>query len=541
MAQAFQTNLINVATNYINYLKIPVTNTTLRENLLQNPYFPSLYCLSNVFDKLNISNQAFLVNEEDLAKIEPPFLTYCSDQNTGNDFVLVTSVTNEFVSYIAEGSKSKKISRQQFLSQWQKQVFVAESNDYSGERNYRVKFKSEKLKQKKQILLYCACAILMVITAASLFDNSDNSLALSAASILLIKILGITGAGLLLIYEIDKSNTFIKKICTANKQTNCDAVLNSKAGKLFGISWVELGFFYFSSSFIFLLFPGVAFVSKVPLLIVSSSLVALYVPFSIYYQWRIIKQWCPLCLFIQLVLTMELIWAMTNYFTHNQSLVIFSQLLPVWNAIIVSLALPVVVWYLIKSKLVAANDSSHFDAAYKRLLYNPEIFNSLLQLQPSVPDGWQNLGIDIGNPDATNTIIKVCSPYCGPCSNAHIVLEDIIKRNKSVKLKVIFFLSSSDEANTVNKPVKLLLAIASKGNLKLTEEALDAWYLPKKKDYNIFSTKFPMNGELKLQNEKIDRMKDWCLAADIIGTPTIFINGKKLPQTYNIDELKYLI
>jgi len=48
------------------------------------------------------------------------------------------------------------------------------------------------------------------------------------------------------------------------------------------------------------------------------------------------------------------------------------------------------------------------------MLFNPEIFNGLMQLQPVVTDGWQDIGITIGNPEATNTIIKVCNPYCGP-------------------------------------------------------------------------------------------------------------------------------
>ena len=36
-------------------------------------------------------------------------------------------------------------------------------------------------------------------------------------------------------------------------------------------------------------------------------------------------------------------------------------------------------------------------------------------------------------------------------------------------------------------------------------------------------------------------MKNWCDEAEITGTPTIFINGKRLPDNYRIDELKNIL
>ncbi len=87
-------------------------------------------------------------------------------------------------------------------------------------------------------------------------------------------------------------------------------------------------------------------------------------------------------------------------------------------------------------------------------------------------------------------------------------------------------------------PVKHLLAIAVKGNLQLTAQALDDWYLADKKDYDAFAAKYHMNGELNEQTEKIELMYKWCTDAEIVGTPTFFVNGKRLPETYNINELK---
>lgn len=141
---------------------------------------------------------------------------------------------------------------------------------------------------------------------------------------------------------------------------------------------------------------------------------------------------------------------------------------------------------------------------------------------------------------AANTIIKVCNPYCGPCAKAHPKLEEVIKQNSNIKLKIIF-----TSRNTGHDPgavvVKHLLAIAAKGGNDKTQRALDDWYLANKKDYNDFATLYPMNGELKQQDAKIEAMSEWCKQAEITHTPTIFVNGYRLPENYDVEELKYIL
>lgn len=546
MAQSFHTNLLNVAMHYMQQLKAPVTHTTLKENIEQNPYYPSLYSLSHVFNKFNIVNEAYTVDEENLNKFDVPFITYCSNQSTGKDFVLVTKITDSNVSYIADGSKARQLSREDFLKQWQKIIFVADTNAESGEHDYESKLKAQKSKERKQVLLYTGIALLIGVMTYLLIGSTPATYLFAASAITAIKLLGVAITVLLLIYEIDKTNSFVKNICSAGKQTNCDAVLNSKAGKILGMGWGEIGFFYFASTTLFLLFPGLAFINKLPWLAIAATLAAPYIVFSIYYQWRVVKQWCPLCLAVQVILVMELSWALINFWFANTPLLQSSQtssgFSPPWEGIgeaVFSLLLPFSLWYLLKPLLLAAKAAPGYNAAYKRLLYNPETFNSLLQQQQAAPDGWQQLGINIGNPNAANTIIKVCNPYCGPCAKAHPVLEEIVKHNKDVKVKVIFT-ASNNESDRAGQPVKHLLAIAAKGDLKLTEQALDDWYLAPKKDYEVFAAKYAMNGELKEQESKIDLMKHWCDEVEITATPTIFINGRRLPETYSINELKYI-
>ncbi len=48
-----------------------------------------------------------------------------------------------------------------------------------------------------------------------------------------------------------------------------------------------------------------------------------------------------------------------------------------------------------------------------------------------------------------------------------------------------------------------------------------------------------MNGELNRQTEKVLEMRNWCEAMKIRATPTLYINGKELPEIYSPIDLKY--
>jgi protein-disulfide isomerase len=86
-----------------------------------------------------------------------------------------------------------------------------------------------------------------------------------------------------------------------------------------------------------------------------------------------------------------------------------------------------------------------------------------------------------------------------------------------------------------------LLAIDQKQEHEQTEQALGDWYLADVKDYAAFAEKYPMNGELKKQDEKLDAMKEWCFKTEIKFTPTFFINGYQLPSNYSVNDLKYFL
>jgi protein-disulfide isomerase len=168
------------------------------------------------------------------------------------------------------------------------------------------------------------------------------------------------------------------------------------------------------------------------------------------------------------------------------------------------------------------------------------IFEALLAKQKRIAASADGLGITLGNPNATNTIIKVCNPYCGPCAKAHPAIHELLEANENIKVQILFT-ATADEKDYRNKPVKHLLAIDEKKDASLTDKALDDWYMAPKKEYDAFAAKYPMNGELKEQDKKVEAMNNWCNEVKIEVTPTFFVNGYQLPENYTISDLKYFL
>ena len=540
MPESFNTGLRNVACNYIKLLNVKVTTTSIKRDIEENPYYPSLLSLSDTFNRYQIRNIAYEATPEKFIQFEPPFVAFLMIPGVGRDFVLVTNLTDDSVSYLYKNNSTKRIGKTDFFKQYQNIIWTSSPDKFSGEQNFEEKRRREKsvIYKRNSVVVGLIAAILLAV----LGNLPNMNSIISYLVILLLKSTGIVISTMILMYETDKTNAFIKNICTAGKQTSCESVLGSKAGKILGISWGEIGFIYFASSFLLIIFPAMTFDEKSVWLAFTSMCAAPFVIFSIYYQWRVVKAWCLLCLSVQLVLTVELVWVIFNFsfvsysFANKLLGILFNSK---WNILLCSL-LPIVIWFGIKPFLVRVRDADLYAAAYKRLQYNPEIFESILIQQPKAPDGWQNIGIDIGNKDAKNIIVKVCNPYCGPCAKVHPMLEAIIKQNDNVKLKIIF-----TAKNTENDPgsivVKHLLMIAAQKDKQSMQKAMDDWYYAEKKDYETFSQRHCITSDLNEYGSDLDSMSKWCSDAEIAFTPTIFVNGYRLPENYTISELTSIL
>ncbi|SKB27450.1 Peptidase C39 family protein [Parapedobacter luteus] len=525
----------------LNFFNIRFTNSQLSDFLNNHLESPSLLTIKDTLAEYGIDNAAIKKADYSYTDFETPFVCVIQrkDWNQAR-FTVVTTVDQGMISYLNPvDNKFVSIPLAEFEKMDKELILFMDGSNDRDEKNYQKNRQQEAINGIiNQIPIYLL-GVSLTITVLYLFSAANLTPQLYYVHIgyLLTSILSIGCAILPLLHDVDSHNPFVQEICgTGNKQVNCTAVLTSKGSSFLHISWSIWGFTYFTAFFLSMsLFANqsLIYVSIWPVL---SFIVSPYVIYSLYYQKLVVKQWCPLCLAVQAPLFLNLFLA-TFHLTKNNTLAFGVEgWYALFTVIFLGLSILMAAYWAIPL-IKRRNDSKNYKKRWKKLLLHPDTFQVLLSKSNPITESVIDIGIVIGNPNARNEIIKVCNPYCGPCSKAHSELEHLINRNADVRLRTIFSASGADDDKRT-APAAHLLAIQQKYGEAIVRQSLDEWYLTPKKKYASFAKKYPMNGELKEQKGKIEEMRNWCDTMKIRVTPPLFINGRELPKHCRVTNLK---
>jgi len=113
--------------------------------------------------------------------------------------------------------------------------------------------------------------------------------------------------------------------------------------------------------------------------------------------------------------------------------------------------------------------------------------------------------------------------------------------NERVDLQArIVFTANNDEGDFKTPISRHLMALNDAGDKHQIKKALHDWYEQKQKSYEAWARIYPV--ELKESGfYKIDKQHDWCKMAEVTATPTLLLNGYRLPDLYRLSDLKYML
>lgn len=525
-------NCVATVVNILGLLKIPNTKKYIEDCILSHPDYPSLLTVFDTLQKFKIETLAVNISPEKIQEIPLPCITQVKKEGKSLFFVL-NRISDEEIEYFDDKNKLVRVVKEQFIKIWTGNCLLAEATEESNEVDIEKKLFSQNLLNGLKIgvgLLFFAWIVITFINSEAI---ADFTLASYMAIYAILKILGMIVGGILLWFDFDKYNQTLQNFCTgANEKINCNSVLDSKHSKLFKgtLSLSELSFAYFFGTFSFLVLQGFSYNALNTLGGISFISLPI-IAFSFYYQGFIIKQWCKFCIIIQAVLSLEIIVSFFGEF-YNINFRLNTIFL------LALILLPILAWKLVKPLLKAEKETNSYKRKFRKLKNNPEVLEGLLLKSRKIRNSTIGLGISTFNPFAKHDVIKVCNPYCGYCANAHPILEELVNSG-SINLQILFTTESFDGES--GKLVSHFLAIDDFGDEKHTRKALDDWYLADQKNYEAFAKKYPMNGELKKQKNKVEAMRRWGNEENITYTPAIFINGYELPREYSIEELKEIL
>ncbi|MFD0798010.1 vitamin K epoxide reductase family protein [Maribacter chungangensis] len=524
-------NCVAVTDTLLGRLKVKHTHEFVADTVLSHGEHPSLLAIADTLEKYNTETLAVKIDFKKLSEIPLPCVVQLKER-LQEIFVVLNAISNESVSYVADTGKPIQLLKEEFIKKWTGIALLTETTAETKEPGIE---KRLTVKRTRRFLLagIFACLGLWILLALRTIAVAGTTDLLLAASYTLLKGIGLVAGVLLLWFEVDEYNPTLQNFCSGGGKVNCNAVLSSAQAKLFNgtVSLSSIGFSYFFATLAILLLTDFSSSS----LALSGYLSIATLPIilaSVYYQAVVIKQWCKFCIVVQAVLVLEIVLTVLGGY-YKAALVLEST-----SLLAVFFLAPLLLWSWAKPLIDTKKETNLYKRGLKKLKNNLNVFHGLLSKSRKITNTTEGLGIILTNKNAKYDVIKVCNPYCGPCADAHPVLEALVQKG-IINLQILF--TARIEDDHIANPVRHFLAIDTLGKPKETQKALDAWYNAQTKDYALFSKAFPLNGALAVQDEKITKMRAWCDVENITHTPTLFINGHELPNEYSVEDVKEVL
>lgn len=538
----FEDECTKTMVKFASLLKLKVTAAAIKKELQEHPDYPSLLSVSDTLKQYGVDNASIKTTIESLEELPTPFIAQINDVKTRNTyFAIVKSVDDKNIEYFEPNShKWRKTEVSEFAKRWRTGVvLVAEIADQVEEKGYSQKRRGESFGIFARWAGVFLIPLIMVLTTMMSFFKLGMG-ALDQVLFSWSMFIGCLNCILLMWFEVDQHNPLAKEVCGGGRNLNCMAVLNSKMGSVLGIKWSVAGFAYFTGGLLISLLGGLNEPATRAVFGSLSIAALLYTFFSIYYQSYIVKQWCRLCLGVQFVLLFQATIVLIGNWLPGWKTVGETELFNTGVQFILAFFIPFVLAFFASSVFKQYKEGIADKHSLQRLKYDAGIFNSVLKTQKRIEPPSDEIGIVLGNPEAKHKLINVCSPICGPCAKAHPAVEELLKDNPDVQIRIIFVASNREDDKRF-LPVWHFLAIAEGGGEDKLKQALNDWYLDENKEYETFSKKYPVNVKGDLFGEKIEAMHSWCERSDVAFTPTFFLNGYQLPEMYKVTDLKYLL
>ncbi len=436
-------------------------------------------------------------------------------------------ITNGGVEWYHESSGWQSDTVPDFADRWNGVLLLIEPTASAGETDYPRQRRLESLENLR--LPFVALGLLLCL-GAWIGLNQVPLLANSTyCALLVLKLAGTAVSGLLVWYSLDADNPFLRSICQLNDRSNCGSVLNTPAAKLLGwLSWAEIGLFYFAGGLLSLL----AGASITPAILWLNLFALPYTIWSVYYQGRIVRQWCVLCLAVQGLLWAEFVagqragWQFETL-TNGRVLAVIT---------LCFLATPVV-WAFIKPFIERGLRMDLLIRTIQRLKFDPTYVQALASNQRILPPVFTEMKtIVLGNPDAEHTLIMATTPTCAACRRNHQDLERMAQGLDNVKCYLILAtsLNDTDESSQVAR------AILSLPQPQMVE-ALHNWFAIENNTFKAWHQTYPADWQSAEANQQLSLHLRWCELANVTNTPTVFLNNVEVGREYSISEVPKLL
>ena len=500
---------------FLDTLDIRYTKRFTRNLFQEHPHNNNMYGLKRMLDVYGVKILGVYVNTKNLQELNYPCILHIH-----GDFVIGMDCRDNTVRFLQHG-KETTMSFDVFQQTWTGNALVVQETTDAIEPDFKEHRRDELISLAKTYSIPIMLIIAVVIGLARNFGN----LCITDAIHLFLCSLGIIICSMLMEKQLYGESHYGDRICSLLDHANCGSVLDGPKTKVFGISWSEIGLGYFIAN-ILLLSVVPSFFGAVTAL---NWIAMLYGIWSIYYQWRVAKNWCLLCIVVQSIIWTMGIIAAVYYFTVPIAVSFIScQLSYIVFAIII------VVVHQHAAACATENKCMYVVQRYRALKANGNVAKALIDNSEYYETTLDDSSVIFGNPNAKMRVTILSNPHCAPCAKMHKRVEEILNmEEKNICVQYIF--SSFNEQ--LKDSCRYLISCFLNNPETEVRRKFSLWYTKDKFNYERIIKQNETNIHTPEIEEEMKKHAVWCEKTSLSATPTVLVNGHILPKEYELEDL----
>ena len=505
----------NILERFLDALEVRYTKRYADNLYDEHPHRDNMYGLKRMLDVYGVKTQGVRLEDKDLACLNYPCILH-----TDHEFVIGLECDTDGITYLQHGEKATT-GREAFKQTWSGNALVVSETTEAAEPDYREHRRDEWIALAERYAIPVLLALAAAIGVAGHLRDMDM---LDLARIALSSV-GILVCCLLMEKQLSGQSRYGDRVCSLFRRADCNSVLDGPMAKVFGISWSEVGLGYFAAGILLLsLYPA----SSGPVAAIN-WMAMLYGVWSVYYQWRVAKSWCVLCVIVQAV-----IWAMgiTAIFSALSESLVFDVAGILLSCITFAVCIMAVHQYA--SAGAVEKERVHAVRQYRALKADSTVAQALIGKGEYHETTLDDSSVIFGNPGAEMRVTILSNPHCNPCARMHERVERLLGiAGDEICVQYIF--SSFNES--LEDSSRYLIACYFNNPENEARRKFSLWYAKDKFDYKRIMKENEAGIHTQVIEEEMERHRKWREKTSLIVTPTVLVNGHKLPEGYELEDL----
>lgn len=498
--------------DYLHLLKIRIDVFRIGEIYARHPLPHSIRALSDTLDALRVENAVYRLEFDQLFEIEGALIIVAGKDEY--PFYIVESLDRETntVNLRAATGRRAKLPFDQFRLVWDGTVLMAEKGEQTCEESRLLHWFRQGLAYLDRTARWWIAGLAICLLLWALLQTptiSDLRYLIKAAGV---------AVSLLIVAKSSFDPHLAQQFCRLGKRSDCNEVFRSAGAKLF--DWVSLGelsLTYFAASLLWGIFLAG---NPAGLFLLLDALALLFVGYSL--VWQAYKGiWCPLCLAIDGVLVVDFL----------AEAFLWDRDFPFYGLDMVSFCMLFALGLLVIRLVVGIIEENltipHLKFKREQLLSSPELFWQLLARQPTEVVDSNDIPAVCNYVETEHTITIVMNPSCPKCAKVH----DVIASQEGYRINLVFVVNEGDEKS--RNAALVMITSGMQHEWETTNRIIRNWYA--KQELPEFLT--PHHHA----PSDLEEQAKYCRKIHIEGTPTILIDNRRLPDIYDVEDLKILL